>query len=113
MDTEARYIEQDISYSKEEYVDGELDVEREFIYALKETKILRRKNKELKDLLHKYEYKYHDCDEASIIFLKTKLEEAKKIEDTLISQRKENERNCEKLDPGVVSLRKDLNKANA
>jgi hypothetical protein len=64
--------------------------------------------------LYKYENKNHDLDEIEemIIILKTQLEEAKRIEEVVRIQLKENEDNCEKLEAKIVSLRKELEKTN-
>jgi len=62
--------------------------------------------------LQKYEEDDRDLEETkkTIIIMKTQLEEAKKIEKVVRSQLKENEENCKKLEDEIVSLRKELEK---
>ena len=50
-------------------------------------------------------------DKKEIIGLKTQLEEAKKVEDTLLQQMREKSQECERLEEEVVSLRKNLEKS--
>ena len=50
-------------------------------------------------------------DKKEIIGLKTHLEEARKIKDTLLQQMREKNLECEKLEEEVVNLRKKLEKA--
>ena len=49
-------------------------------------------------------------DKKEIIGLKTQLEEAKKVEYTLLQQMREKSQECERLEEEVVSLRKNLEK---
>ena len=50
-------------------------------------------------------------DKKEIFGLKTHLEEARKIEDTLLQQMRKKSQECERLEEEVMSLRKNLEKA--
>ena len=71
---------------------------------------MNNENKDLKTLVQICDEKEYE-DKKEIIGLKTQLEEAKKVEDTLLQQMREKSLECEKLEEEVVSLRKKLEKA--
>lgn len=66
-------------------------VEVELIGALEEINNLKKKN---------------NRPSKEIIFIKTKREEEKILEEIFNNQLKQKEENCEKLEAGIVSLRK-------
>ena len=74
--------------------------------ALTEIEILKNENKYLKTLVRIYDEREYE-DKEDIIGLKTQLEEARKVEDTLLQQMREKSLECEKLEE-VVCLRKKL-----
>ena len=77
--------------------------------ALTEIEILKNKNKNLKRLVQICDEREYE-DRKEIIGLKTQLEEANKVEDTLLQQMKEKSVECDKLEE-VLCLRKKLEKA--
>ena len=78
--------------------------------ALTEIEKLKNENKDLKRLLQICDEKEYE-DREEIIGLKTQLEEAKKVEDTLLQQMREKSQECERMEEEVVSLRKNLEKS--
>ena len=78
--------------------------------TLTEIERLKNGNKYLKTLVQICDEKEYE-DKKEIIGLKTQLEEAKKLEDTLLEQMREKSLECEKLEEEVVGLRKKLEKA--
>jgi hypothetical protein len=62
--------------------------------------------------LQKHEKKDHDIEEIEkkVTTLNTQLEEEKRIKEVVISQLKEKEDNCEKMEGEIVSLRTKLEK---
>ena len=63
---------------EESKVEGEVDLEAELISTLKELKKVRKENRTLKEEAQRFE--------KTIFDLKTKLEEAKRVEDSLTEQ---------------------------
>jgi len=89
-----------------------VDMEGELISALKEIDRLRLKKRKQKVLFMKYEKDGHGPNDTTI-YLKIELEEAKKIEDTLRQQLSSKIKERERLEAGIVSIRKDLEKSQA
>ena len=71
---------------------------------------LKHENKDLKTLVQICDEKEYE-DKKEIVSLKTQLEEARKVEDTLLQQMREKNLECEKLEEEVMSLRKKLEKS--
>ena len=78
--------------------------------TLTEIERLKNENKDLKTLVQICDENEYE-DKKEIIGLKTQLEEAKKVEDTLLEQMREKSLECEKLEEEVVCLRKKLEKS--
>lgn len=83
-------------------------MEGKLLSALKEIKKLRKKNKKKKELLVNYEKEKDKYEYSSFFLLKVELEEAKKIEDTLLEELKENGKECERLVEEIVFIIKEL-----
>jgi hypothetical protein len=96
------------------FVDCEavVDLEGELVSAMEEIDRLREKKRKEKQLLLRYEKTCNEPSEETAL-LKVKLEEAKRIEDILTQQLKEDKTKGEKLEAEVVSVRKDLEKFQA
>ena len=87
--------------SKEESEDeGEVDLEAELVSTLKELKKVRKENRLLKEDEQRFE--------QTIVDLKTKLEEAKRVEDSLTEQLMTNIREKENHEAEIVSLKNKL-----
>ena len=87
--------------SKEESEDeGEVDLEAELVSALKELKKVRKENRMLKEEAQRFE--------QTIVDLKTKPEEPKRVEDSLTEQLMTNIREKENHEAEVVSLKNKL-----
>ena len=71
---------------------------------------LKNENKDLKTVVQICDEREYE-DKKEIVGLKTHLEEARKIEDTLLQQMREKNLECKKLEEEVVNLRKKLEKA--
>jgi hypothetical protein len=101
-------------YTGSDFTDCEsvVDLEGELGSAMEEIDRLGEKKRKQKQLLLRYE---KTCNEPSeeIALLKVKLEKDKKIEYILKQQLKEVETKGERLEDGVVSVRKDLEKFQA
>ena len=78
--------------------------------ALNKIERLKNENKDLKTLVQICDEREYE-DKKEIIGLKTQLEEAKKVEDTLLQQMREKIQECERLEEEVMSLRKNLEKS--
>ena len=78
--------------------------------SLNEIERLKNENKYLKTLVKICDEKEYE-DKKEIFGLKTQLEEAKKVEDTLLQQMREKSQECERLEEEVVSLRNNLEKS--
>ena len=78
--------------------------------ALTEIERLKNENKDLKTMVQICDEREYE-DKKEIVGLKTHLEEARKIEDTLLQQMKEKNMECERLEEEVASLRKKLEKS--
>ncbi|XP_059068383.1 uncharacterized protein LOC131858915 [Cryptomeria japonica] len=74
----------------------EVDLEGELISALNELDLARAKNQKYKKKI----------EESEALSLKTKIEEAKKIEDTLTEKLQVKEKECELLETRIVCLKK-------
>jgi hypothetical protein len=77
--------------------EGEVDLEEELISALTELKKERKKNKSFKE---------------ENISLKTQLEEGKRKEEVMQIQMIKKEKECEKLEKEIMTLRVEVNKLN-
>ena len=87
--------------SKEESEDeGEVDLEAELVSALKELKKVKKENRMLKEEAQRFE--------QTIVDLKTKLEEAKRVEDSLTEQLMTNIRENENCEVEIVSLKNKM-----
>ena len=71
--------------------------------ALTEIERLKNENKDFKTLVQICDEKAYE-DKKEIVVLKTQLEEARKVEDTLLQQMREKSQECERLEEEVVSL---------
>ena len=78
--------------------------------ALTEIEKLKNENKDLKTVVQICDEREYE-DKKEIVGLKTHLEEARKIEDTLLQQMRKKSQECERLEEEVMSLRKNLEKA--
>jgi hypothetical protein len=98
-----------------------VDLEEELMCSISEIKKLRKKNlKQKEQLVQKYEEEYRDSKakmpqsleetKKTIMNVKVQLEEARRIEEEVRIQLKKKKENCEKLESGIVSLRKELEK---
>ena len=81
-----------------------------FDTALTEIEKLKNEKKDLKTVVKICDQREYE-DRKEIIGLKTQLEVAKKVEDTLLQQMREKSQECERLEEEVVSLRKNVEKA--
>ena len=61
-----------------------------------------------KELYKKHKKRDINSNEKEIIHIKTQLEEAKRREEIISNKLTKWERNCERLEAEVVSLRKDI-----
>ena len=78
--------------------------------ALTEIGRLKTENKYLKTLVQICDEREYE-DKEEIVGLKAQLEEARKVEDTLLQQMREKILECGRLEEEVVSLRMKLEKA--
>ena len=78
--------------------------------SLTEIRRLKNENKDLKKLVQICDEKEYE-DKKEIFGLNTQLEEARKVEDTLLKQIKDKIQKKEKLEEEVVCLRKKLEKS--
>ena len=90
----------------EDEEEGEVDLEGELRSALEEIDRLKLKCRKQKDILLKYVREEQNSED--LIQLKVELEEAKKVEDTLLKQIEDKIQKQEKLEEEVVCLRKKL-----
>ena len=93
-----------------------MNLEEEFISALSDLRIERKKNKSLSEELSKLKEGFQNpskCSEEAmktIIDLNIQLEEAKFTEETLRRQLEENNKITKNMEAEIVSLRKELQK---
>jgi hypothetical protein len=111
-DKENKYDQKEKLYSKEEYIDGEVNLEAELISSLEEIDRLRGRIKRRKSNCRnmKRRIMIFMKQKKIVIIMKTQLEEEKRIEEVVRIQLKEKEENCERLEDEIVSLRKELEK---
>jgi hypothetical protein len=101
METHKGTLEND----KEDYEEGEVDLEEELVNALSDLKRERRKNKSLKEGSQKPKKNSEEVQQI-IINLKVWLEESKVIEETVKKQLEEKHKINKFLEVDIVSLRK-------
>ena len=90
----------------EDEKEGEVDLEGELRSALEEIDRLKLKCRKQKDILLKCVKEVPNSED--LIQLKVELEEAKKVEDSLLKKIKDKHQEQEKLEEEVVWLRKKL-----
>ena len=78
--------------------------------ALTKIERLKNENKDLKTLVQICDEREYE-DKEEIVGLKAQLEEARKVEDTLLQKMREKSLECGRLEEEVVSLRKKLEKS--
>jgi len=89
---------------KSNNAEGEFNLEGELVNDLLETERLKKKNKTQKEYLLK--------DKVEVVEpLLLKLEESRKVQDSLNQQLIEEAQICEKLEGEIVLLKKELEKA--
>lgn len=64
-------------------------------------------------MLENFDKEKDEFEDSSLLLLKFELEEAKNIEGTLMQWMKEKGKECEKIEDGVISLRKELERTKA
>lgn len=95
----------------ESNVEGEVDLKAELISSLEELRKSKKKNKQLRPQLSKYEEEQKSRNEESrqiIVDLKIQLQEAKKIEEGLELQLKERIQDSKSPEAEIILLRKKL-----
>ena len=93
-------LDEDPNGIEESEDEGEVDLEAELVHALKELKKVEKENWMLKEEAQGFE--------QTIVDLKTKLEEAKRIEDSLTVQLMENIKEKENREVEIVSMKNKL-----
>lgn len=97
---------------EDSYIEGKVNLEEELINALSELKRIRERYARVKGSLAELKKKnltssgIHDEAKHIITLQKLQIEEAKKIEETLMTQLREKEDICQARDAEIVSLRK-------
>ena len=94
---------------KEDEEEGEVNLEAELISALGELRIVRKKNKPLKEENRRLKEE-GDSEELkkALLNLKVQIEEAKAIKEVLKGQLRQRERIQEELEIEICSLKKQL-----